>query len=61
MIDKDKSFFIGDALGRKSDFSDSDKVFAENIGVVIYPPEKVFDGSIKPFELPDISISYTPK
>ncbi|NCX34898.1 MAG: hypothetical protein EBX23_06005 [Proteobacteria bacterium] len=41
-INKDKSFFIGDALGRKSDFSDSDKVFAENIGILCYCPEQVF-------------------
>uniref|UniRef100_A0A6C0DQF6 Uncharacterized protein n=1 Tax=viral metagenome TaxID=1070528 RepID=A0A6C0DQF6_9ZZZZ len=41
-INKDKSFFIGDALGRSSDFSDSDKVFAENIGIPCYCPEKEF-------------------
>jgi bifunctional polynucleotide phosphatase/kinase len=41
-INKEKSFFVGDALGRRSDFSDSDKVFAENIGVPCYCPEQVF-------------------
>jgi bifunctional polynucleotide phosphatase/kinase len=40
-IDKEHSFFVGDALGRKSDFSDSDKVFAENIGISCYSPEQV--------------------
>ena len=42
IIDKSKSFFIGDALGRKTDFADSDKVFAENIGIQYFPPEKIF-------------------
>ena len=40
--DKSKSFFIGDALGRKNDFSDSDKVFSDNIGIQYFPPEKIF-------------------
>ena len=39
---KDESFFVGDALGRESDFSDSDKVFAENIGLNYKSPESVF-------------------
>jgi len=42
-INKEVSFFVGDALGRKSDFSDSDKVFAENIGICCYSPESIFD------------------
>jgi bifunctional polynucleotide phosphatase/kinase len=41
-INKSKSFFIGDALGRKTDFADSDKIFAENIGIQYFPPEKIF-------------------
>jgi len=41
-INKDESFFVGDALGRLSDFSDSDKVFAENIGICYYSPENLF-------------------
>jgi len=41
-INKEESFFVGDALGRKSDFSDSDKVFAENIGIKWYSPEDIF-------------------
>mgnify|MGYP005988951879 CR=1 FL=1 len=39
---KKDSFFVGDALGRKNDFSDSDKVFAETIGIKYLPPEKMF-------------------
>jgi bifunctional polynucleotide phosphatase/kinase len=46
-IDKDKSFFIGDALGRKTDFSDSDKIFAENIGIPWFSPENIFNKEIK--------------
>lgn len=41
-IDKDNSFFVGDALGRKDDFSDSDKVFAEKIGIKWLAPEELF-------------------
>lgn len=46
------SFYIGDALGRKSDFSDSDKVFAENIGIKCLSPEDVFRKD--PLELPSL-------
>uniref|UniRef100_A0A6C0IT37 Uncharacterized protein n=1 Tax=viral metagenome TaxID=1070528 RepID=A0A6C0IT37_9ZZZZ len=41
-IDKANSFFVGDALGRKDDFSNSDKIFAENIGLKCYSPEDLF-------------------
>lgn len=41
-IDIDESFFVGDALGRKNDFSDSDKIFANNIGIKYKSPEKFF-------------------
>jgi len=56
-INKDKSFFIGDALGRKSDFSDSDKVFAENIGVPYYCPEQIFHIKNETIEIPIIPLS----
>lgn len=36
------SFFVGDALGRRGDFADSDKAFAENISVAVKSPEDVF-------------------
>lgn len=42
-IDKDKSFFVGDALGRKIDFANSDAEFAKNIGIKYYSPEEYFD------------------
>lgn len=46
-IDKLNSLFVGDALGRKNDFSDSDKVFAENIGIKWISPEDFFDNEEK--------------
>jgi bifunctional polynucleotide phosphatase/kinase len=55
-INKDKSFFIGDALGRSSDFSDSDKVFAENIGIQWYCPEQVFRAKTEIIEIPTIPL-----
>lgn len=46
-----KLYFCGDALGReKKDFSDSDKVFAINIGATVIEPEMLFS----PFEMPNI-------
>ena len=36
------AFFVGDALGRPQDFSDSDLKFAENIGIPCYSPEEFF-------------------
>jgi bifunctional polynucleotide phosphatase/kinase len=55
-INKDRSFFIGDALGRKSDFSDSDKVFAENIGIPYYCPEQIFHIKNEIIEIPIIPL-----
>ena len=40
--DPANSFFVGDALGRAADFADSDKVFAQTIGVRVMSPEDVF-------------------
>lgn len=40
--DRAKSFYVGDALGRKNDWSDSDKKFAENIGITVKSPEDIF-------------------
>ena len=55
-INKDKSFFVGDALGRSSDFSDSDKVFAENIGIPYYCPEQVFHTKQEITDIPTIPL-----
>lgn len=42
MIDKNNSFFCGDAAGRSGDFSDSDIQFARNYGINFYTPEEIF-------------------
>ena len=39
-LDLEGSFFVGDAAGRSSDFSDSDRMFAKNIGIQFYTPEE---------------------
>lgn len=56
-INKDKSFFIGDAIGRNSDFSDSDKVFAENINIPCYCPEQIFHMKNEFTEIPTIPLT----
>ena len=61
-IDKSKSFFIGDALGRGNDFADSDKVFAENIGIQYFPPEKIFlSNKFIKYDVTSIDLQDTPK
>lgn len=35
-------YFIGDALGRPQDFSDSDKIFGERINAIVLSPEEFF-------------------
>ncbi|KAG7697823.1 hypothetical protein KL933_002874 [Ogataea haglerorum] len=42
MLDRDNSFFVGDAAGRRMDFSDSDLKFAENLRLRFYSPEEYF-------------------
>jgi bifunctional polynucleotide phosphatase/kinase len=42
IINKDESFFVGDALGRTGDFAKFDKEFAENINIRCYSPEQMF-------------------
>ncbi|KAI5960191.1 pnk1 [Candida pseudojiufengensis] len=41
-IDYSKSFYVGDAAGRKSDHSDSDLKFAENAKLKFMTPEELF-------------------
>ena len=55
IIDKEESFFVGDALGRPSDFSDSDKAFALNIGIKYFAPEKIFLSEVV-IKIPDIPL-----
>ena len=59
-INLNESFFVGDALGRKTDFADSDKVFAENIGIKYMAPEVFFHVDSK-FELPKIPENKKPE
>jgi bifunctional polynucleotide phosphatase/kinase len=40
--DKDASFYVGDALGRVNDWSDSDKLFANKVGIKYMAPEEIF-------------------
>ncbi|XP_010552122.1 PREDICTED: polynucleotide 3'-phosphatase ZDP isoform X2 [Tarenaya hassleriana] len=41
-IDMEKSFYVGDAAGRKDDHSDADIKFAHAIGLKFYTPEDYF-------------------
>ncbi|KAF4571436.1 hypothetical protein EYR36_008773 [Pleurotus pulmonarius] len=38
-IDKEQSFFVGDAAGRKGDFAGTDRKWALNVGIKFYTPE----------------------
>ncbi|CAG8789671.1 2778_t:CDS:10, partial [Dentiscutata erythropus] len=57
-IDKEISFYVGDAAGRikdwklgaPSDWADTDRKFAENIGINFFTPEEFFDNvEVAPF------------
>ncbi len=41
-FDMTVSYYVGDALGRQDDWSDSDKQFAENIGLKVFSPDEIF-------------------
>lgn len=41
-IDKEQSYYVGDAAGRELDFLDSDKAFAEAVGLPFHTPEEFF-------------------
>lgn len=41
-FDKAKALYVGDAAGRKGDWSDRDKQFAENLGIKFSTPEETF-------------------
>jgi len=43
IIKNKKKYFIGDALGRQNDFSDTDLKFAMNCNFIIKSPEKFFN------------------
>ncbi|CAG8600395.1 12756_t:CDS:10, partial [Acaulospora morrowiae] len=57
-VDMEKSFYVGDAAGREDnwkkgaqrDWADTDRKFAENIGLKFYTPEEFFDNEkLAPF------------
>jgi bifunctional polynucleotide phosphatase/kinase len=41
-FDNTKALYVGDAAGRKDDWSDKDRVFAERLGVAFHVPEDMF-------------------
>ena len=41
-------FYCGDAGGRPQDFADSDKIFAESVGMKFFVPEQVFPCTLVP-------------
>ncbi|KAF3208830.1 hypothetical protein TWF106_011318 [Orbilia oligospora] len=52
LIDMDSSVFVGDAAGRKGDFSAGDRKFAENLGLKFLTPEELFlNEEPRPYEL----------
>ncbi|KAH8922070.1 PNK3P-domain-containing protein [Atractiella rhizophila] len=42
IINKEQSFFVGDAAGRRGDHSDADKGFAKNTQLPFFTPEEFF-------------------
>ena len=40
--DNSNDFYCGDAAGRENDFSDTDYMFSQNIGIKFYTPEQLF-------------------
>ncbi len=54
------AFYCGDASGRPQDFSDSDKLFAENIGIRFYLPEQIFPSIERLKPLPQMAVNKIP-
>lgn len=52
-------FYVGDAAGRKGDFSDSDRKFAHNCGIDFYTPEEFFLGA--KFNIPPLQLVNKPQ
>lgn len=47
----EQMMYCGDAAGRQGDFSDSDKIFAENCKIPFYLPNQVFADVFSPYPL----------
>jgi len=56
-VDLDGSYLVGDAAGRKGDFSDSDKMWAAGIGIGFFTPEEFFLGRKKDEKIVDAGAS----
>ncbi|KAG0706419.1 polynucleotide kinase 3 phosphatase-domain-containing protein [Suillus ampliporus] len=60
-IDKDASFFVGDAAGRTNDFASTDRKWAVNVGIPFYTPEEYFLRlPSAPYTLPGFHVSSLP-
>ena len=51
-IDYENSIYVGDALGRKNDWSDCALLFAKNCGLKYMSPEMFFTGKEKDIKMP---------
>lgn len=56
-VDLDGSYLVGDAAGRKGDFSDSDKMWAAGVGIGFFTPEEFFLGRKKDEKIVDAGAS----
>lgn len=61
-IDFQCSLFVGDAIGRPGDWSDSDLIFAKSVGLRCLSPEQIFGGQSIPNTegIPDVNIIHSP-
>ncbi|KII88856.1 hypothetical protein PLICRDRAFT_159754 [Plicaturopsis crispa FD-325 SS-3] len=60
-IDKDASFFVGDAAGRAGDFAGTDRKWSLNAGIPFFTPEEYFRGEpARPYQLMGFHVSSLP-
>jgi len=56
-VDKENSFFVGDAAGRRGDHSDSDKKFAANLGIPFFTDDDYFASPVSSTSDPPLTLS----
>ena len=56
-IDLANSFYVGDAAGRKGDWSDVDREFAKNMQLPFFTPEQYFTPCTQSILQPDVKMS----